>query len=434
MRDLLLAVLILCCVIRAVTHPWIGVLGWTVLSIMNLHQYTWALASMPVAAAMAIATMVGLLVSRDRPNFQMSGEVAALLLFMLWVCITYGFSFSPEASFEQLKKVMKIDLMILVALVALHSRQHILGLAWALAGSIGFFGFKGGLFTILTGGAYRVWGPSTTYIEGNNELALALIVIIPLVRFLQMTITNRWGKYGLTSVMLLCAAAAIGTHSRGALLAIAAMGLVLWWRSERKLLMGALLLTMAVATVALMPDFWLSRMESIGDYEQDGSAMGRINAWWMAWNVATSNIFGGGFEIYNEAVFLLYAPVPGDVHAAHSIYFQILGEHGFVGLFLFLLIWGLVWRSAGKLRIQGRQQEQTMWLSHLGAMCQVSLAGYAVGGAFLSLAYFDLPYNLLVLVVLGRQWLDGKRWLVETQVETTEPIPAMRPATMNVTR
>ena len=433
MRDILLGVLILCCVIRAVTHPWIGILGWTVLSIMNLHQYSWVLASMPVAAAVAIATMLGLLVSRDRPQLQMSGEVAALLLFMLWVCITYAFSFSPEASFEQLKKVMKIDLMILVALVVLHSRQHILGLAWALAGSIGFFGFKGGLFTILTGGAYRVWGPSTTYIEGNNELALALIVIIPVVRFLQLTLTNRWGKAGLTSVMVLSAVAAIGTHSRGALLAIAAMALVLWWRSERKALMGALLVSMAIAAVVLMPDFWLTRMETISDYKEDASAMGRINAWWMAWNVATSNIFGGGFEIYNEAVFLLYAPVPGDVHAAHSIYFQILGEHGFVGLFLFVLIWGLVWRSAGRLRIQGQQQEETMWLSHLGAMCQVSLAGYAVGGAFLSLAYFDLPYNLLVLVVLGCRWLDGKKWLVEAKVKTRGKIPGVRPATMNVT-
>ena len=433
MRDVLLGLLILACVIRAISHPWIGILGWTVLSIMNLHQYSWLLASMPVAAAVAIATMLGLLVSRERPQFQMTGEVAALLIFMLWMSIAYAFSFSTEASFEQLKKVMKIDLMILVALVVLHSRQHILALAWALAGSIGFFGFKGGLFTILTGGAYRVWGPSTTYIEGNNELALALIVTIPVLRFLQLTITNRWGKAGLTSVMVLSAVAAIGTHSRGALLAIAAMALVLWWRSERKGLMGVLLISMALAAVALMPDFWLTRMETITDYEEDASAMGRINAWWMAWNVATTNIFGGGFEIYNEAVFLLYAPVPSDVHAAHSIYFQILGEHGFVGLFLFLLIWALVWRSAGRLRIQGRQQEETMWLSHLGAMCQVSLAGYAVGGAFLSLAYFDLPYNLLVLVVLGCRWLDGKQWLAEAKVKTKGPIPGVRPATMNVT-
>jgi len=84
-----------------------------------------------------------------------------------------------------------------------------------------------------------------------------------------------------------------------------------------------------------------------------------------------------------------------------------------VGLFLFLLLWFFVWRSAGRLRIQGQQLAQTQWLSHLGAMCQVSLAGYAVGGAFLSLSYYDLPYNILILVVLGCRWMDCKKWVTE---------------------
>ena len=92
---------------------------------------------------------------------------------------------------------------------------------------------------------------------------------------------------------------------------------------------------------------------------------------------------------------------------------MVLGEHGFIGLLLFLLLWFFVWGSAGRLRIQGRKLPQTLWLSHLGAMCQVSLAGYAVGGTFLSLSYYDLPYNILALVVLGCRWLDGKEWVTE---------------------
>ena len=87
-------------------------------------------------------------------------------------------------------------------------------------------------------------------------------------------------------------------------------------------------------------------MMSITEYEQDGSAMGRINAWWMAWNLAKANFTGGGFDIYEPAVFQAYAPNPTDVHAAHSIYFQVLGEHGFIGLILFVAIWIAVWRSA----------------------------------------------------------------------------------------
>jgi probable O-glycosylation ligase (exosortase A-associated) len=163
-----------------------------------------------------------------------------------------------------------------------------------------------------------------------------------------------------------------------------------------------------------MPESWHERMSTIGTYDQDASALGRINAWRMTWNLASANFFGGGFAIYGPDVFSRYAPVRTNVLAAHSIYFQILGEHGFIGLFLFLLMWALVWRSAGRLRTQGKQLPQTLWLSEFGAMCQVCLAGYAVGGAFLSLAYFDLPYNLLILVVLGCRWMDSKAWLTET--------------------
>lgn len=46
-------------------------------------------------------------------------------------------------------------------------------------------------------------------------------------------------------------------------------------------------------------------------------------------------------------------------------------------------------------------------------MVQVSLLGYAVGGAFLSLAYFDLPYNMMVMVVLARKWVENRSWETE---------------------
>lgn len=413
MRDLLLGSIIAYCVLRAFTSPAIGILSWTVLSIMNPHQYGWLLAKMPVAAAVAIATMIGILLTREPRSFPVTRETVVLMLFMLWVCITLPFSFSFDGSIDMWKKVMKIDFMILLAMVVLHTREHIIALAWTLAGSIGFFGFKGGLFTLLTGGNYRVWGPDSTFIEGNNEIALALVIAIPLLRFLQMNTSRRWVRHGLTLTMLLSAIAALGTHSRGALLAIGAMALVMWWRSRNKLWTGLLLAGIGAAMLAFMPAEWTSRMETIGEYQQDESAMGRINAWWMAWNLANHNFFGGGFDIYNLQMFAAYAPNPSDVHAAHSIYFQVLGEHGFIGLFLFLLMWFLVWRSADKLRKDGKQRPEAQWVADLGAMCQVSLAGYAVGGAFLSLAYFDLPYNILILVVLARRWVANEGWLTD---------------------
>ena len=153
--------------------------------------------------------------------------------------------------------------------------------------------------------------------------------------------------------------------------------------------------------------------------------MGRINAWWMTWNLAKSHFFGGGFDIYSPSNFALYAPIPDDIHVAHSIYFQMIGEHGFVGLGLYLAFWLVTYRSAGRLRKRAALLPQTHWLAELGAMCQVSIVGFAVGGAFLSLAYFDLPYNLMVLVVLGNRWIDEQAWRNEpalTAEATPDPV------------
>jgi putative inorganic carbon (HCO3(-)) transporter len=425
MRDIVLAAVLLGLICYAFVHPWVGALTWTWISIMNPHSYSWTLNSMPVAAAVALSTLIGIMVTKDKKYFFATRETVMLVMFMFWVTITLPLGFNIDYSIVPWKTIIKIDFMILVALVVLHTRQHIIGLAWVLAGSIGFYGFKGGLFTLATGGSYRVWGPDGSFIEGNNEVALALVIIIPLIRFLQMNTPRRLVKHALTAVMVLCAIASLGSQSRGALLALGAMGAVMWWRSDSKAVVGVLLVVVGVALIGFMPESWMNRMETIGDYQEDGSAMGRINAWYMAWNLATHNFFGGSFGIYNLETFGRYAPNPTDVHAAHSIYFQVLGEQGFVGLFIFLCIWFLVWGSAGRMRKQGLKQPQTKWVSDLGAMVQVSLAGYAVGGAFLSLAYFDLPYNLLILVVASSRWMDRKAWLTEV-VAQPESVPAKK--------
>jgi probable O-glycosylation ligase (exosortase A-associated) len=381
---------------------------------------------MPVAAAIAIATLMGMILTRDRVRFFLTPTLTVFILFALWMCITLPFSMFFPLSYEMWKQVMKIDFMILLAVTLLHTRRHLMLLIWVLVISLAFYGVKGGIFTILTGGDFRVWGPPDSFIEGNNELALALVITIPLMRFLQLQYRSPWVRYGLWLAMVLSATSALGTHSRGALLAIVAMAVVLWTRTRHKVASGIVLILIGSALIAFMPGQWENRMTTIIKYERDESALGRINAWWMTYNLATDNFFGGGFDIYRRAVFERYAPVADDVHAAHSIYFQVLGEHGFVGLALFLLLWAMVWGVAGWLRRHGGRQPESEWTVDLGSMVQASIAGYAVGGAFLSLAYFDLPYNLMLLVVLAKRWVLEKGWESEAAGE-----PVVRPPTLS---
>ncbi|PZP29690.1 MAG: putative O-glycosylation ligase, exosortase A system-associated [Roseateles depolymerans] len=423
MRDLLLLSMILWITWRAFKHPWVGVMGWTWISIMNPHQLSWWLHSMPVAAAIGGATLLGLFITKDRRDFSLSREGKTLAVFMAWITITLPFSMIFDPSYELWKRVMKIDLMVLVALVVLHSKRHVMLFVWINVISIAFFGVKGGMFTVATGGSYKVWGPESTYIEGNNEIALAAVMVIPLMRFLQLQMEKKWARLTMGFCMVMMAAAALGSHSRGALLAISAMGLVLWWRGKNKLVMALGMLVIGAALLSLMPAEWWERMGTIKSYDQDGSALGRINAWWMAWNLAKSNLFGGGFFIWTASVFADYAPDPTDVHAAHSIYFMVLGEQGFIGMFIFLTLFGFAYHSAGRLREDARRQPESQWLEELGNMLQVGFVGYAVGGAFLSLSYWDLPYNMMIMAVVGRRWLAEKAWLREKP----EPLVVLPP-------
>jgi probable O-glycosylation ligase (exosortase A-associated) len=292
-------------------------------------------------------------------------------------------------------------------MMMMQSRERINQLVWVIALSIGFYGVKGGIFTITHGGVYHVRGPEGTFIGGDNEMGLALIMTIPLLRYLQLTTTRVWVRVALAVAMVLCAIATIGSQSRGAMLGLVAMGIFLWLKSRNKFF-TALIGGIAVCLVLLvMPQQWYDRMATIRDYQSDASAMGRINAWKMAFNLAKDRPLGGGFDCFHDRAFQQYAPDPGDVHDSHSIYFEVLGEHGFVGLGIFLLLGLMTWGTASWVIARARRDREKRWLADLAAMIQVSLVGFVCSGAFLGLAYFDYYYTLIALVILCKTVLTS---------------------------
>ena len=166
---------------------------------------------------------------------------------------------------------------------------------------------------------------------------------------------------------------------------------------------------MAVVVLLAVPESWMQRMQTIDDYQTDQSALGRLNAWWMAWNLVKDYPLGIGMNTVRPELFALYSPYPEKVFAAHSIYFQMLGNHGYLGVLLFLGIWWSTWRCAADLIRMGERNPEQRWLQDLGTMAQVSVLTYLVGGTFLSLAYFDLPYYTMTLVVVARLWANNAK-------------------------
>ena len=407
--------IILVAALVALRRPWIGVLLWTWLSVMSPHRYAYGFAyDAPVAAVAAISTLLGLLMTRERYSPFRAAPAVWLLLLTIWITLSWAFGIDPASDFPMWEKIIKINLMVLVSIALLKSRQHIFAFVWVVAGSLAIVGMKGGLFTLLSGGEHRVYGPPGSFVEENNSFGLALIMTIPLLRFLQQQMPAGWRRHALTVAMLLCAAAALGSYSRGGLIAFAAMTLVLWWRGKSRLKSGLVLTVVAVSLLAFMPAQWNERMSTIDSYQDDGSVQGRFDAWRNAWGVAKDYPLGAGFNPNQQEFFDRYSGGT-QARAAHSIYFQMLGNHGFGGLLLYFGFFGSTFLLAGRLRRQARSVPQAQWCEQLAAMCQVSLVGYFVGGAFLSLAYYDLPYNVMVIIVIAYAWFKRQAWASEPE-------------------
>jgi len=402
MRSLLLLIIILWGLAKTFSRPWLGVCLWTWVSLMSPHRMTWGIAStFPIAQAIAGITLISLFTGKQEKLNIWSRESIVLLMLIIWICISTVFAINPDAAKEHLVTVLKIQLFVFLTLALISDKEKLNIYIWVVALSVGFYGIKGGIFTIMTGGGARVWGPPGTFIGGNNELALALLMVIPLMNYLRLQTKNKWIGRALIISMLLSAVSILGTQSRGAFLGIAAIGFFFWLKSKQKMAATMMVGVISMIVLFFMPQTWWDRMNTIQTYEEDASAMGRINAWTVAYNVANDRITGGGAGMFIPVVFREYAPNPEHVADSHSIYFEILGEQGWVGFTLYLILAFLTWRTCSKLSGRHNNDPNMQWAQDLGRMLQVGLIGYFVSGAFLGLAYLDLYYNLVAIAIIA---------------------------------
>jgi len=182
MRDILVTLIVFGLLPSVFKKPYMGALLWVWISVMNLHTQGWGFATtFPFAAIIAGVTIMSLLVTKEPKSLPLTPVTGVFIVFILWMNVTTVLGFYPEESFDQWNKVMKIMLMTLVTLMLIRTKKHVQLLIWIIVISLGYYGVKGGIFTILGGGEYMVLGPEGTFIGGNNEIALALILTIPLI-------------------------------------------------------------------------------------------------------------------------------------------------------------------------------------------------------------------------------------------------------------
>lgn len=418
MRDIVLFLAFAAIIPYIFKRPVVGALAYAVVSLMNPHRLTYGPAfSFPFAMVLCAMTILSMLMSKENKKITLTAPVAILCIFSVWMTITSLFALEPSIVWNEWNRVMKTMLMVLITVLTVRTVTDVKMLALTVALSLGFWGFKGGMYTILSGGRSGMLGPVGSYIGDNNTLALALVTTVPLLVYLVSQANTKWTRRGAIALAGLTAIAALGSYSRGALLGAIAMSTFLWLKSNSKAKIGMAILLLAPVIYLSMPEQWTDRMHSIDNYQEDASAMGRINAWQFAFNIANHFPLGGGYLVFTPRLFQLFAPNPERFHVAHSIYFQVLAEHGYFGLTLFLLLFLFAWRTGRRVVRHCTGKPELLWAMTLARMCQVSIVGYLSAGAFLSLAYYDLIYYILAILITLEKVL-----ILAPQADDTPPL------------
>jgi len=236
MRDIFVTAIVLGALPFALFNPIVGILLWTWLSVMNPHRLSWGFAyNFPFAQLAAIATLLSLVVAHKKVKFPLTSLTITLIIFFLWINVTMAFAIHQDLSVEPWSRATKMLLMTLVALAIVRHEKQIRIFLWVFVMSVAFFGIKGGIFAILTGGEFRVWGPPDSQIGDNNEISVALVMMIPLMAFLQGVLKRRVAKIAMSIAILLCALSVVASYSRGAFVAGCAMVCMMIVKGRRRL-------------------------------------------------------------------------------------------------------------------------------------------------------------------------------------------------------
>jgi len=316
MRGILLVIIVASGLVVTLRFPFVGILLWQWISLMNPHKLVWGpLMTMPTAAIVDVTTIVSLLASREKKLPPLDGTTILFFLILLWMSVTTLFALAPWALvWDKYDRVWKMILFTLISYTLLTSRRRLEIFTWVVALSIAFFGVKGAIWTLIHGGTGRVYGPEHSMIGDNNDLGLALLLVQPLLFALRANHPKPVVRMALAGIIALNFFGIAFTYSRGALLGAAAIALFLVVKSRNKVGAASALVAVVVAVLVFAPANWYSRMETINSYKSDSSAMGRLYFWRIAIAVAeTRPLVGGGFEY-------MYAPrVINSILAAKSV-------------------------------------------------------------------------------------------------------------------
>ena len=373
-----------------------------------------ALATVRPLMLVTILTIGLFLSGRPRIEFLNVRPAKLLLALLFMICVSVLFSYWPSQSFAIATDYTKqiVLFVLIVNLVTTLSR-----LKTFIVVFVGGCTCHGALAVIdfASGGGQRMVGIAEPYFGDPNDLALSLVLVLPLAWWLGSVVQTRLARFAAYACMLVLVSGIVATQSRGGLLALLAAIAVMVFRQGRER-RGTLLLTVAAATalsVVILPADVFDRYLTITKYQQDESAMIRLAVWnagmQMFADHPLTGVGAGTFETVYGQRYIDRKSAGNIWRAAHSSYVEIAAELGLIGL----IIWLAILASAFNSLFQSQRlldlpvlendidryvfvEQLLRWNSALFA----SVVGFLIGAAFLSRGYDMLFMIVLALIAV----------------------------------
>lgn len=421
MRDVLLVAFLFVAVFYCFKRPFIGIAAWAFIALLAPANWAFGFSNdFRLNLTIVVVTLLSYLFVHKQKKLAFNGLSFWVLLFAIWTLISSFDAVDKDYAIGYWNQFIKVLLLYFFITLVLTKKLHIDTLIWAIVLAISSYAAMEAVKVVLSGGGHMVKGRSGALLD-RNDFAVAVNMCLPLILYLIYVSKHHYLKLGLWGLFIGNIIAIIGTGSRGGFIGLSILAVAFWWKSKHKLVWLLLAVLVLPTAYQFTPEHWRERQSTIQTAATDDeSFIGRLWAWKISVMIARDNpLTGGGFKAVTEPVlwysYAPFTPVFGPIEtppipnhilpkAAHNIYMQVLGDHGFAGLFIFgMLLLGML-RLNRRNRLLAQKHNQ-QWCVQLSNAITLSLIGYGVTGNNVSLAYFDLVYAIagIIAVIAIRQ-------------------------------
>ncbi|RDC61304.1 hypothetical protein HME9302_02525 [Alteripontixanthobacter maritimus] len=438
MIDLALFLFIMALLALGTRRPFLWVLTYIYIDILTPQRIGWSITpALPLSLIAFCAAFAGWLAVDSKRDMRVGVRQGLMVLLLAYAFLTTGWADFPEDAAHKWGWVWKALVFAIFLPFTLTTRLRIEAAALVMVLTAGAIIINGGLKTALGGGGYAslyLFVNDNSGIYESSTLSTVAIAIIPLILWFTRHGTVflpdwRVKLFGYALVFA-CLLIPVGTEARTGLVCIAVLALVMLRDAKRRLMVLMAGGVLGLAALPFLPQTFYDRMETITGHQQDMSASTRVAVWNWTLDYVEANPWGGGFDAYRGNKFTYELPVEeeagetttivtreevtDEARAYHSAYFEVLGEQGWFGLTVWLLLHGLGLVQMEVLRRRWRMKAALDtgdgdaaavtdgWQAPLASALQYGQIVYLVGSLFVGIAY--QPFVLLFLALQIGLW------------------------------